>query len=243
MILIPAIDLIGGQAVRLTRGEFNQKTVYPSSPINYAKKWVNQGAEMIHLVDLEATLKGKPVNHKTIENIRSAVSCSLEVGGGVRTLDTFRYWAGLGIDRIVIGTQALHEGFIKKLVKEDPEKLVVSLDARNGIVQTQGWITATNRNYLELAKRLFELGVKHFIYTDISKDGVLEGPNWEGLKALLEATPASVILSGGFSRLENVRELARLQYPNLFGAIIGKALYEEKIELGKAIYLLKEIHV
>jgi len=243
MILIPAIDLIGGQAVRLKQGEFNQKTVYPYLPMEYAQRWVNQGAQMLHLVDLEATLEGRPVNHKTIENIRASVKIPLEVGGGVRTAETFHHWISLGIDRVVVGTKALNDGFIKGIVKKYPAQLVVSLDCREGKVQTQGWITGTDIGYLELAKRLVDLGVNHFIYTDIAKDGVLEGPNWEGLEALLVATPATVILSGGFSSLDHVRQLAKVKHPNLFGAIIGKALYEEKIELGKAVNLLSEIHV
>ena len=243
MIIIPAIDLISGQAVRLTRGEFNQKTVYPFSPIEYAKKWVNQGAKMIHLVDLEATLDGKPANYKAIENIRASVSVPLEMGGGVRTLDTFKRWIEIGMNRVVVGTKALNDSFIKKITKDYADQLVVSLDVREGKVQTEGWITGTKIDYLELAKKLVDLGVKHFVYTDISKDGALEGPNWGGLALLLEAVPATVVLSGGFSRLEHVKQLAAMKQPNLFGAIIGKALYEEKFELGQAVNLVNEIHV
>jgi phosphoribosylformimino-5-aminoimidazole carboxamide ribotide isomerase len=242
MILIPAIDLIGGQAVRLRQGEFHQKKVYPLHPVDYAIKWVNQGAKMLHLVDLEATLEGRPVNHRTIENIRASVSVPLEVGGGIRSKETFQRWLEIGVDRIVIGTKALEEDFIKDLAKEYPDRLVVSLDVRDSFVQTEGWISGTKINYLDLAKRLTDLGVKHFIYTDISKDGTLEGPNWAGLEALLEATPATVILSGGVSHLDHVRRLAGIKRPNLYGAIIGKALYEGKIELGKAVYLLGELH-
>jgi phosphoribosylformimino-5-aminoimidazole carboxamide ribotide isomerase len=240
MILIPAIDIIGGQAVRLTRGEFNQKTVYPQLPEEYAKKWVNQGAEMLHLVDLEATLKGAPVNHQNVKKIRESVSVKIEIGGGVRSEETFKFWIDEGIDRIVVGTKALEEKFIKSLSKSYADNLVVSLDVKMGKVQTQGWITSTDIDYLELAKRLEDLGVKHFIYTDISKDGALEGPNWGGFEALLKSVSSTVILSGGMSHLDHVRKMTTISYPNFLGAIIGKAIYEGRIDLGKAINLLKE---
>lgn len=240
MILIPAIDIIAGQAVRLTRGEFNQKTVYPLLPEEYAVKWVNQGADMLHLVDLEATLKGSPVNHQKVKKIREAVSVKLEIGGGVRTEDTFKFWIDEGIDRIVVGTKALEEGFIKKLSPEYAENLVVSLDVKAGKVQTQGWITSTDIDYLELAKRLEDLGVKHFIYTDISKDGAMEGPNWGGFEALLKTVSGSAVLSGGVSHLDHIRKMTSLTQTNFLGAIVGKAIYEGKIELAKAINILKE---
>lgn len=243
MILIPAIDIIGGQTVRLRQGEFNQKTVYPLRPEEYAKAWVRDGAEMIHLVDLEATLKGAPVNHQTIRKIRETVSVKLEIGGGVRSVETFKFWVDEGIDRIVVGTKALEEKFIKSLLPKYADQLVVSLDCRQGKVQTQGWITGTDIDYLELASKLEGLGVKHFVYTDIAKDGVLEGPNLSGLLSLLEKVNATVTLSGGISRLEHIREVVMIQKSNFYGVIIGKALYENKLDLGKAIQIVKGIYV
>ncbi len=240
MILIPAIDIIGGQAVRLRQGEFNQKTVYPLLPEEYAVKWVNQGAEILHLVDLEATLSGAPVNQAAVKKIRTTIDKKIELGGGVRSEETFKFWIDEGIDRIVVGTKALEEDFIKSLTKKYSDNLVVSLDVRDRKVQTQGWITHTDIDYLKLAKRLEDLGVKHFIYTDISKDGVLEGPNFEGFEELLDTVLATVVLSGGVSHMDHIKRLASIQKPNFYGAIIGKALYEGKLEFGKAVYLLKE---
>jgi len=242
MILIPAIDLISGQAVRLTRGEFNQKSIFPFTPVEYAQKWVNQGAELIHIVDLEATLEGRPINHKTIENIRSKVSVRLQIGGGVRTKEIFKKWIDCGVDRVVVGTKALDEPFIKGILKDFPDQTVVSLDVREGKVQTEGWITSTPISHSELAKKLAGLGVQHFVYTDISRDGVLEGPNWEGLESLLNEVSAKIILSGGVSHRDHVKRLATLsqKYDNLYGAIIGKALYTEKVKLGELVQLLKE---
>jgi phosphoribosylformimino-5-aminoimidazole carboxamide ribotide isomerase len=240
MYLKPAIDLIDGQAVRLTRGEFSQKTVYPLTPKEYAAKWLEAGAEVLHLVDLDATLAGKPVNDKIISDIRSMTDVILEIGGGVRSEETFKFWVDKGVDRIVVGTKALEEGFIKKLTDSYAQNLVVGLDVKEGLVQTEGWVTSTNINYIDLAKRLEDLGVKHFVYTDISKDGVLQGPDMEGLVKLLESVESTVVLSGGVSSAEHVMSAASLEKPNLFGAIVGKALYEGQMDLAKAISQLKE---
>ncbi len=234
MNLYPAIDLFKGEVVRLQRGDFNQKTVYSDKPEVVASDWENQGARWLHIVDLEGAKTGIPANVPSLEKIRNKVRCRIQYGGGVRKAEDIRKIVKCGADRVVIGTKALDPDFLAAVLDEFGGRIAVGLDVREGVVQTEGWLAA-GRKVDDLVKDLNRTPLETVIYTDIQKDGMLAGPNFDQLKKLLKRCHARVILSGGVAGIEDIAECGRLKQKNFEGAIIGKALYEKKFTLREAL--------
>lgn len=235
MNLYPAIDLYEGQVVRLQKGDFNQKTVYSSDPASFARKWEEEGTQWIHVVDLEGAKTGVLKNLNSLKAIRKAVRCKIEFGGGLRSVEAIDQVLQLGIDRAIVGTKALDETFLRKTLAAFGPKLAIGLDVKNGVVQTQGWLDSQNPTLEQALKLLNDFPVQTVIYTNIHKDGMLEGPDFPGLEQVLKTAKANVILSGGVSTLEDIKQCKKLTQKNFEGPIIGKALYEGKINLREAV--------
>jgi phosphoribosylformimino-5-aminoimidazole carboxamide ribotide isomerase len=235
MIVYPAIDIRDGKAVQLVEGNFAQETVFDADPVEAALRWQDAGAEWIHIVDLDGARDGDRPNRSTIERIRAAVSVKLQLGGGMRNLETIRSAHASGIDRIVIGSAAVSQ---PDLVPASIEILsgcvAVGIDARNGNVATHGWVDQTTVSALDLVKRVTSEGIKHIIYTDIGRDGRLEGPNLEALGDVIRSTTAGVIASGGITTLNDVASVKEI---GATGVIIGTALYRKRIDLTAALQL------
>ncbi len=224
MILFPAIDIKDGKCVRLTQGDYNQQKIYSDSPINVARQWEKQGADFIHIVDLDGAKSGISANQSLIEEIASISPIPVQVGGGIRSLETIKRYVEAGVERVIIGTAAIADRpFLQEAVKLYKDRIAVSLDARNGFVATNGWTETSTIRAIDLVKELEEIGVETIVYTDILKDGMLQGPNLEELEAMNQATNLNVIASGGVTTKEDIQQLRNLQ---LYGAIIGKALYD-----------------
>ena len=228
MIIFPAIDILNGQCVRLIQGDYNQEKIYSNSPIDMAKKWEAKGAEFIHIVDLDGAKTGDSINKKVILDIAKTVNIPVQVGGGIRSLDIISTYLENGVHRVIIGTAAINDpAFLKAAVEKYGDKIAVSLDARNGYVATDGWTDTSDVAALDLVKQLEEIGVKTIVYTDIAKDGMLQGPNLQEQQTINEATSMNVIASGGVTTKEDVENLQAL---NMYGTIIGKALYDGKLD-------------
>ncbi len=235
MIVYPAIDIRNGKAVRLVEGDFDQETVFDADPVEAARRWQDAGAEWIHIVDLDGARHGDRPNRSTIERIRAAVSPRLQLGGGMRSLEDLAAARESGIDRMVIGSAAVsNPDLVPAVVQAHGDAIAIGIDARNGLVATQGWTDQTTVSALDLARTVAGHGVETIIYTDISRDGRLQGPNLESLGDILMATSASVIASGGIGSLEDIRQVAKA---GAAGVIIGAALYHRKFELTEALAL------
>ena len=234
MQLYPAIDMKDGKCVRLTQGHFDKVNVYSHSPEDMAKLWVSKGATFLHLVDLDGALAGTSVNGPAIRAVLNAVDVPVQVGGGIRSLEAARYLLDLGVSRVIIGTRAAREPeFAKRLADAfGPERVVAGVDAKDGMVAVEGWEQVSEKRALDLCLEMKAFGIRHVVYTDISRDGMLSGPNVEATKALTQATGMDIIASGGMSSMEDLR---RLYQEGIRGAIIGKALYEDRIDLSKAV--------
>ncbi len=235
MLIIPAIDLKDGQCVRLTQGNMHQATVYSNDPAATAQKWQDQGAQFLHVVDLNGAFDGEPKNLAHVEAIVNAVSIPIQVGGGIRSLDTVRMYLGAGAKRVVMGTTALrHREVVEEILEVFPERVVVSIDAKNGLVATDGWKTVTNVTAREAIISLAGLELAAVMYTDIAKDGMMAGPNITSLKLIVDAAPVSIIAYGGIASLDDIKAIKALG-PKVEGVILGKSLYEGKIDLRQAI--------
>ncbi|PID15357.1 1-(5-phosphoribosyl)-5-[(5-phosphoribosylamino)methylideneamino]imidazole-4-carboxamide isomerase [Sporosarcina sp. P34] len=233
MILFPAIDIRDGKCVRLIQGDYAQEIIYNDSPTNMAQEWQSQGAEYIHVVDLDGAKTGNSANKKAIEAIAKAVSIPVQVGGGIRNMDIVDSHIENGVARVIIGTAAIQDPeFLKKAVEKYGDKIAVSIDARNGLVATDGWTETSDVKAVDLLQDLAEIGVRTVVYTDIMKDGMLQGPNFEELKIMDEASSIDIIASGGVSTEEDIKKLAT---EDMYGAIIGKALYEGNLSLKKLL--------
>jgi len=239
MQLYPAIDIKNGQCVRLRQGQFQDVQVYSHSPAKIAKLWEEKGASYIHLVDLDGALVGYSVNDEQIKKIVESVNVPVQVGGGIRTIKDIESKLSLGVERVIIGTSAVdNPGFVKNAIATfGSEHIVVGIDAKNGLVAVEGWEKESNLNAISFALRMKEMGVKTIVYTDISKDGMLQGPNIETTKEMVEKTGLNIIASGGITSL---KDLERVDNINAYGAIIGKALYEKRIELDKAVEMFEK---
>jgi phosphoribosylformimino-5-aminoimidazole carboxamide ribotide isomerase len=235
MQIIPAIDIRGGKVVRLTQGLANRQKVYSDSPVDMAKKWDSFGVDLIHLVDLDGAFEGELKNLDIVRDIARSVKAKVELGGGMRTEEAVKNAIDSGVAKVVLGTKALDEAFLGKVVGLYGDKIVVGVDVRDGVVCTKGWVEKTKVKVIDLVRRLEKAGVKTINYTDISRDGMLVGPNIKGIRDLLEETNMRVVVGGGVSAIEDVRKLSDLADFGLAGIIIGKALYEGTIELGEAI--------
>lgn len=239
MILLPAIDLKDGQAVRLKKGNFNEKTVYSDKPWEIAVEFERAGAGFIHLVDLDGALAGYSVNENTIRKITDTVSIPVELGGGIRSIENIEYVLSMGVYRIILGTSAVNNPeFVKEAVEKfGSERIVVGIDAKNGLVATDGWEKLSDISAVEMALEMKKIGIKTIIYTDISKDGMLSGPNIEQTKNLSNKTGLDIIASGGISC---IRDLEDLNAEGIYGSIIGKAYYEKRIDIKEAVELFNK---
>ena len=232
LTVIPAIDLKGGQCVRLRQGKADDVTVYSADPVEMAQSWVRKGARWLHVVDLDGAFEGRPVHTDVIRRITAAVSIPVELGGGLRTDDDLRAALDAGVSRVILGTRAAAEpDMLVSLVGEFGEAVAVGIDARNGRVQVKGWVETTEQAATELAALVSGAGVSTLIYTDTARDGMLQGPNLEAMAKVCDATTCNVIASGGITSVQDVRALAELGCANLTGAIVGKALYEDRTTL------------
>ncbi len=239
MIIIPAIDIKDGRCVRLKQGRMEDETVYSETPLEVAKQWQAAGAEIIHLVDLDAAIEGRPVNFDTIKEIAEGVNVPVQIGGGIRdTKNAEAYLAFENVARIIIGTAAhSNPEFVAELSTKYPGRVAVGVDAKDGFVAIKGWVEVTKTDAIELAKRLEKAGAAAVIYTDISKDGMLEGPNFDATKRLADSVGIPVIASGGVSKLEDI---IKLKDTGASSVIVGKALYSGNIDLKKAIEKVKD---
>lgn len=236
MQLYPAIDMKNGQCVRLRQGEFKDITVYSDSPEKVAAYWQEKGATFLHLVDLDGALAGRCVNEEAIRRIASAVSLPIEIGGGIRSREDVEHMLGLGVKRVIMGTKAVeHPEFLKEMIEQFGEDAIAAgVDAKNGMVAVEGWEKVSSLTASSLCLKMKEYGVKHIVYTDISRDGMLSGPNVEATKRLTQDTGLDIIASGGVSCMEDLKNLYEA---GIRGAIIGKALYENRIDLTEAVKL------
>ncbi|MFD2369324.1 1-(5-phosphoribosyl)-5-[(5-phosphoribosylamino)methylideneamino]imidazole-4-carboxamide isomerase [Brevibacillus sp. GCM10020057] len=240
-IIYPAIDIRGGKCVRLFQGDYAKETVYADSPLEMAKRWVAQGADWVHLVDLDGAKEGKPANAEIIKEIARTISVPVQVGGGIRTEEQIADYLEAGVARVIVGTAAIEdEPFTRRILQKYGDKIAIGLDCRNGMVATRGWLNTTDVSATELAKKLVSYGATTFIYTDIARDGTLTGPNVEEITALAVATGKSVIASGGVSNLDDLLALSAHEQDGVTGAIVGKALYTDAFTLEEALNRMGE---
>lgn len=236
MQLYPAIDMKNGQCVRLRQGAFKDITIYSDAPEKVAAHWQEKGASFLHLVDLDGALAGYSVNEEVIRRIADTVSIPIEIGGGIRSKEAVERMLDLGVRRVIIGTKAAeHPEFLRDMVRTFGEEAIVAgVDAKDGMVAVEGWEKVSSLTASDLCLTMKEYGVRHIVYTDISRDGMLSGPNVEATRKLTEETGLDIIASGGVSCME---DLKCLHEAGIRGAIIGKALYENRIDLAKAVRL------
>ncbi|MCL0052080.1 1-(5-phosphoribosyl)-5-[(5-phosphoribosylamino)methylideneamino]imidazole-4-carboxamide isomerase [Peptococcaceae bacterium] len=240
MIIFPAIDLKDGKCVRLVEGKLDKKTIYSDKPEEAALHWQSLGAEFLHIVDLDGAFEGAPKNLSVIEKILAAIKIPVQIGGGIRTLDTVKLLLDLGIKRVILGTAAVSE---PNLVKEAIEKfgsdrIVLGIDARNGRVAVKGWAEESDIDAKELALNIKKIGIERIVFTDIKRDGTLKGPNIEATKEMALATGLKVIASGGVSSIDDLKELKEIEQYGVEGVIVGQALYKGAIDLKEALQCL-----
>ena len=234
MLVIPAIDLKGGQCVRLLQGKKDAVTAYSDDPVATAKLWESCGAKLLHIVDLDGAFTGNQKNLNAIIRIRQSVKIALQVGGGIRKIGNIIKLFSAGIDRIIIGTAAIEDPeFLTDSCNRYPGRILIGIDAKDGMVAIRGWEEITSLNARELAKRLEIVGAAGIIYTDISRDGMLSGPNIEATREMVESVKIPVIASGGVSCIEDIKNLVQIK--NLWGVITGKAIYSKALSLKEAI--------
>ena len=227
--IIPAVDIINGKCVRLTQGRYNAETVYSADPLEMAKKWEAAGAARLHIIDLDGARTGLPGNIALIKKMAGEVKIPLQVGGGIRNISVIKELLDAGVNRVILGTTAVNNpNTLAKFCEAFGEQIAVAVDVKNGKIATEGWAKFSNKDVFTLAKGATQLGVKRFIYTDISRDGMLGGPNIEAIKFFLTEVDAAVIASGGISSAEDVE---KIKATGVEGCIIGKALYEGKVKL------------
>ena len=240
MIVIPAIDLKNGKCVRLEQGLMERDTVYSDDPGATARRWQEEGGELLHIVDLDGAFAGVPKNHAAIEAIVAAIDIPAQLGGGIRDLATIEAYLALGLSRVIIGTATQRTPqLVTDACRRFPGQIVVGIDAKNGMVAVQGWAEVTNVTAVELARRFAGDGVAAIIYTDIARDGMLQGPNLEATRALAEAAGIPVIASGGVSSLKDIENLLAIEKYGVTGVITGKAIYSGALDLRAAVRLAK----
>lgn len=233
MIILPAIDIKGGQCVRLYQGDYAQVTTYDAEPVQVAQRWQSAGASWLHVVDLDGAAAGQPVNVEVIRRMRASTSLRIELGGGMRSLAHMQQMFDLGIDRAILGTVALTDrALLEETLARWGGRIAVGLDARNGQVAIAGWRETSQVQAASLAVELSASGVQRFIYTDIARDGALKGPNLEALRQIQQVITCPLIASGGVASIDDLRHLAAL---GIEGTIVGKALYTGDVDLAKAI--------
>jgi phosphoribosylformimino-5-aminoimidazole carboxamide ribotide isomerase len=237
MIILPAIDLLDGQVVRLREGKLEDKTVYSDDPLAFARRWEEEGGNCLHVVDLNAAFTGEPRNIEMIKKLVRALNIPVQVGGGIRSQEAAATFIKAGVSRVVIGTGAVDSPiFLENLVNRfGGNRIAVSVDAKDGRVAVRGWTEVTSINVLDFIRMVEKLGVATIIFTDIATDGTLIGPNFAALEKILDSTQCQVISSGGVANLEQIKQLASM--PRLYGTIIGRALFDGTIDLGEAVAL------
>ena len=237
MIILPAIDLLDGQVVRLREGKLEDKTVYSDDPLAFARRWEEEGGNCLHVVDLNAAFTGEPRNIEKIKQLVRTLNIPVQVGGGIRSQEAAATFIKAGVSRVVIGTGAVDSPiFLENLVNRfGGDRIAVSVDAKDGRVAIRGWTEVTSINVLDFIRMVEKLGVATIIFTDIATDGTLIGPNFAALEKILDSTQCQVISSGGVANLEHIKQLASM--PRLYGTIIGRALFDGTIDLGEAVAL------
>ncbi len=236
MILYPAIDIRGGRAVRLTRGEFERETVYQQDPLAAASQWVREGATHLHVVDLDGARDGLPANLRHLHRIVSELPVRVQFGGGLRSLGAVREVLEIGVDRVILGTAAFsEEGLLEEALRDWPSSVLVSVDVRGGRVATHGWRESIDAPVGDVIAELAQRGVSRFVYTDVDRDGMLLGPDVEAVRHLAQMVQGSFVYSGGIGQLRDLQALAELRAPALEGVIVGKALYERRFTVAEAL--------
>jgi phosphoribosylformimino-5-aminoimidazole carboxamide ribotide isomerase len=244
VILFPAIDLKNGECVRLLRGDMTQATVFNTDPAAQARDFAEQGFDYLHVVDLDGAFAGKPVNAEAVRRILSGLTMKMQLGGGVRDLKTVRGWLEAGVTRVIIGTAAVGDpGFVREAARLYPDRIAVGIDARGGRVAVEGWAKTSNVSALDLGRRFEDAGVAAIIYTDIARDGALQGLNIASTVALAEGLSIPVIASGGLASIEDVRRLTEPDCAKLAGAIAGRALYDGRLDPREALALLRAVRL
>lgn len=238
MIILPAIDIRGGKAVRLYKGDYDKEEVVDSDVVKRAKEFEALGAEYIHIVDLDGAKEGQTVNKELIFEVIKNVNVPIEIGGGIRNFETVKEYIENGVERVILGTAAIsNKELLQKSLETYGEKIAVGIDAKNNMVCGSGWLETSDREYIEFGKELYAMGVRTFIVTDISKDGTLNGVNLEMLKKFKEEVTSNVIASGGIRDIQDINALIKM---NIYGAITGKAIYSGKLDLKEAIEASKK---
>ena len=238
MKIFPAIDIINGNAVRLVQGDYNKKTVYSSSPVEVARGFENCGAKFLHTVDLDGAKDGSTSNFETVREIALKTDLFIEIGGGIRDEETIKKYLDNGVSRVILGTAALENpDFLKRAVDKYKEKIAVGIDAKDGFVAVRGWLETSEKNAVDFCKEIEKEGVSTVIFTDISRDGAENGTNIKLYKQLKNELEMNIVASGGITFLDEIKELEKI---GLYGAILGKALYTNKIDLKEAISLAGE---
>ena len=241
MVIFPAIDIRGGKCVRLFKGDFAQETVFGDKPEEMAAKWQAQGGRFLHLVDLDGALAGKSQNLETIKKILAAVDIPVELGGGIRTMENIDEVLALGVRRVILGSVAVkNPELVKEACRKYGDRIVVGIDAKDGIVAVDGWGVSGNVDAVELAKKMAEAGVRTIIYTDISRDGTLSGVNVEATARLARESGINVVASGGVSSIEDIKALLPYEKDGIEGVIVGKSIYTGSLDLKEAIALAEE---
>jgi len=240
MIFFPAIDLKDGQCVRLLRGEMDQATVFNDDPAAQAKAFVAEGCEWIHVVDLNGAFEGRPVNADAVKGILAQAGVPVQLGGGIRTMETVEFWLKAGVRRVILGTVALRDpDFVKMACDAFPGRIVVGVDAKDGFVAVEGWAEVSDISALELAKKFEDAGVDAIVFTDIARDGLMQGPNIDSTIALAQSIHTPVIASGGVSSMDDLRALKEKGGTFLEGVISGRAVYDGAVDVAEAVQLLR----
>ena len=239
VILFPAIDLKEGLAVRLEQGDMSRATVFNNDPALQAVAFEQQGFKYLHIVDLDGAFAGKPVNRASVDRILSTAGCKVQLGGGIRSMETVEGWLTRGVTRVIIGTAAVRDPqFVKEAAKKFPGRVAVGLDARDGKVAVDGWAEVSELTVLDIAKRFEDAGVAAIIYTDVARDGMLKGINWDSTIVLADAISIPVIASGGLASIEDVKVMLSPRARKLEGAIAGRALYDGRLDPAQALALI-----
>jgi phosphoribosylformimino-5-aminoimidazole carboxamide ribotide isomerase len=242
LFVIPAIDIKNGRCVRLQQGKMSKETVYSEVPEEMAIRWYDEGAERLHLVDLDGAVERRPVNGEIVKNIVNAVPIPIQLGGGIRDLKAIKSYLDIGVEQIILGTVAFKDpGLITAACKNFPGRVILGIDANEGRVAIEGWIEETDISPIEMAKRYEYLGISAVIYTDIKRDGMCTGPNIEATRNLAESIDIPVIVSGGISGIDDVRRILSLKRYGVKGMITGRAIYEGTLSLADAIRIVKKV--